>query len=167
MSLSKDEIFKIEDKTEEILDAFYGQSKIIPPVDLYKILAKNKLELEYGDFGNPEVLGALFRDERKIVVQYDTSLKRQLFTIAHELGHYSLHKHKEKDVYLRDVANLDDPTIKKEEQEANWFAASLLMPKNAFMFFYRYNPSITFLSETFQVSQSAAFYRLQNIQALV
>ncbi len=54
--------------------------------------------------------------------------QRKIFTLAHELGHYLLHPNQEK---LRiDSFNYSEDTLEsKEETEANYFAASLLVPK--------------------------------------
>lgn len=63
------------------------------------------------------------------------SKTRQRFTIAHELGHFELHKQdsglfvdKEFKMLFRDQ-NSSSGEIRKE-QEANAFAAAILMPEN-------------------------------------
>src|SRR5207244_4499292 len=58
---------------------------------------------------------------------------RRRFTIAHELGHWSLHRDAEQAVYCRSTSI--DPTyadarplLPLAEEQANAFAAALLMP---------------------------------------
>lgn len=86
---------------------------------------------------------------------------RQRFTIAHELGHYFLH---------RDRAPFEDGLLfRKEnqlnslEREANQFASLLLMPSHEFRRALN-NQHISEVAKMFGVSEQAARYRLQHIQ---
>jgi hypothetical protein len=60
--------------------------------------------------------------------------ERRRFTIAHELGHHYLHQQGQGTLFCRhgsvdaDEAPADRPELPAIESEANWFAASLLMP---------------------------------------
>lgn len=54
--------------------------------------------------------------------------KRKIFTVAHELGHYLLHHNKEK-LRIDKFKYSEDTQESQEETEANYFAASLLVPK--------------------------------------
>ncbi|MBR1479487.1 MAG: ImmA/IrrE family metallo-endopeptidase [Alphaproteobacteria bacterium] len=51
-----------------------------------------------------------------------------MFTVAHELGHYILQPLAEKEEYRLDEYRYDDKNAGKET-EANYFAASLLIPE--------------------------------------
>jgi hypothetical protein len=58
---------------------------------------------------------------------------RRRFTIAHELGHWQLHRHGDGAIYCRssalDADDAEDPErLSEPEEEANAFAAALLMP---------------------------------------
>jgi hypothetical protein len=56
---------------------------------------------------------------------------RRRFTIAHEFGHWSLHRDAERPVYCRSTSvDPDDarPPIPPPEDQANVFAAAVLMP---------------------------------------
>lgn len=53
---------------------------------------------------------------------------RQRFSIAHEIGHWKQHPNLAQG-YLCTAADLRDYGRSVEEAEANWFAATLLMPK--------------------------------------
>ena len=68
------------------------------------------------------VAGQILLDEKRIIVNSRHSLARQRFTIAHELGH-SLLRHKPRVGHF-----LDCQSDSAQEQEANLFAAYLLMP---------------------------------------
>lgn len=104
------------------------------------------------------------QDIAEIYLNKDFSSARKIFTLAHELGHYMLHS---KDRKLRvDVFDYSKDTQESiEETEANYFAASLLMPKEEFERVLRVaNGNIDITSKYFGVSSSAAENRLQWIQ---
>jgi Zn-dependent peptidase ImmA (M78 family) len=85
---------------------------------------------------------------------------RQRFTLAHELGHYFLH---------RDHGAFTDGLLFRREnqrnaleRQANNFAAMLLMPTIPFKRELRHN-DLTEVARNFGVSRQAAQYRLDNI----
>lgn len=70
-------------------------------------------------------------------ISYDGSVKlpaRINFTVAHELGHYLLHRKIREDFRCgqSEMLEYDSPASKKLESEANSFATYLLMPANDF-----------------------------------
>lgn len=87
---------------------------------------------------------------------------RQRFSVAHELGHWELHPNISQG-YLCTGQNLRDYGKSAEEAEANWFAATLLMPK--FMLppsMFRQDPSfasLAALAGEFRTSVTAAARR--------
>jgi hypothetical protein len=83
---------------------------------------------------------------------------RQNFTIAHELGHYILHSRSGKVAPM--VAGRKGST--RVEWEANWFAASLLMPEKEFKM-WALKPEVRdlTLSGVFGVSLEAVQVRKQ------
>jgi hypothetical protein len=58
--------------------------------------------------------------------------QRRRFTIAHELGHYELHCDDDRSLFCRSSSVVEDeadrPTSEPREDEANVFAAALMMP---------------------------------------
>lgn len=82
-----------------------------------------------------DVSGFLYRDKSDTVIGVNThhAPARQNFTAAHELGHWLLHEEEQLHidhgfrVRLRD--DVSSQGIDEAEREANFFAASLLMPK--------------------------------------
>lgn len=95
-----------------------------------------------------------------ILLPPHTSLHRDTFTIAHELGHYFLHARQGQ----TPIEAKRDLTPDRAEWEANWFAAALLMPATEFEEIYRRLGSTlpeTDLAAHFGVSEAAAEVRLR------
>src|SRR5690349_12057855 len=103
----------------------------VPVDDLAKAL---DIDVRYSA-GAEDVSGALIRDEDAVVIAVNSAQheNRQRFTIAHEIGHFLLHKgtqvHFDEDfrINYRDATSSD--ATKRDEIEANGFAAALLMPE--------------------------------------
>jgi Zn-dependent peptidase ImmA (M78 family) len=164
MALSKERILTIESLTMDLLREAYTGEDIIPPINLNKIVERAGLNLMTGEVDNPNIAGFYDRKERLIVVKKSDPLFRKVFTIAHELGHYYLHANKPSEIFYRqDLDCLVDGDEKLQEQEANWFAASLLMPKNVFIRFWMLIRDMDELAQRFGVSSTACYYRLKNL----
>lgn len=85
---------------------------------------------------DPNISGAIqYDDEKKtnpvIFINSIHPINRQRFTLAHELGHFFLHNGGK--LRIDNLNYADDNKNVREEVEANYFAASLLMPKGAFL----------------------------------
>lgn len=167
--LSAEKIEIIEAKAENVLRSAYDGGSLEIPVNLGKVADRNGLTLTSATFKNSDVLGLFDRKERAIYIAQDTPFPRMAFTIAHEIGHYVLHQNKEKDIFLRlEEINIDMQS-KEEEQEANWFASSLLMPRSTVLEFWTFpyeidvQSKIEKLSLIFGVSKTAMLYRLKNL----
>jgi Zn-dependent peptidase ImmA (M78 family) len=122
-------------KIERLVDAVlaeYGIKKPATPLD--KILKKIGIELKYGDLG--DVSGLLVRSDEMATIGVNAKHPevRQRFTIAHELGHYLLHaglsSHFDRDYRVNYRSTESSQATNVEEIEANFFAASILMPKD-------------------------------------
>lgn len=87
---------------------------------------------------------------------------RKTFTLAHELGHHFLHESDKLRLDDLDYSKNDKDT--KEESEANYFAASLLVPKD--LLFKKVNDGLDNekLAEYFQVSPVVIRNRLKWIK---
>jgi len=99
----------------------------------------------------------------KIFIEKSMSSERKRFTLAHELGHHFLHE----GLKLR-LDNLDYSASDKdtsEESEANYFAASLLVPKELLLPKLKQNVPLEELADHFKVSLSAMRNRVKWIQA--
>jgi Zn-dependent peptidase ImmA (M78 family) len=171
MSLSKEEIKVIEEKARDLIcDAFdVDNEKCVEfPLDLGKILNYKKIQLIPVDesvmnnqsHSQDIPIGAYDSQEKRIYVVDTLPYTRLAFTIAHELGHHILHQ--ESDIYYRSQY-FKGGVVNKKEQEANWFAASLLMPEDVFKAYWNSSKDINRLASYFGVSKMAAKFRLENL----
>jgi Zn-dependent peptidase ImmA (M78 family) len=122
-------------KIEALVQALLSEARITAaPVPVAKI-AKAKGARIHVDALEGEMSGFLYRDSDQAVIGVNTSHStgRQNFTMAHELGHLLLHDQeqlrvdREFRVRLRDDVSSQGTDV--AEREANFFAASLLMPR--------------------------------------
>lgn len=76
-------------------------------------------------------LGFAVRKDGDIVIYTNSSvrLSREIFTLAHEIGHVVLHM-EEASSFIDNGSTLSDYSTDEKEQEANYFAACLLMPED-------------------------------------
>jgi Zn-dependent peptidase ImmA (M78 family) len=146
----------------QILDAHWDGNL---PVDPRRIARS----LGVAVFGQPmEVSGVIEIKDGKPVISYnaDEPSVRQRFTIAHEIGHFALgHLEGSQKLWRDPVGNFSSSANKREEREANMFAAQLLMPASTVRYAVR-EVGITGVAELarmFGVSQVAMGYRLTNL----
>ena len=107
------------------------------PVDVFSLPAKLGVRLREA-FLADDISGMLERDQDTflITLSANDSVTRKRFTLAHELGHYMLHRNLVGDGVDDDRAYRSTQAGKyhntligpHEETQANKFAASLLMP---------------------------------------
>jgi len=105
-----------------------------PPVRIKSLIKKLNITCSEEEFGNSLSGVAMVEKNRKLIsVNKAHSKHRRRFTMAHELGHILLHEDQSLSVDVRPVAFLRDDSSSTgqdwREVEANYFAASLLMPK--------------------------------------
>lgn len=102
-----------------------------PPIDPALIARELGIIVNFVEFDkdHENISGFYFAKKNIIYINANEYPPRMTFTIAHELGHQRLHeewsKSKNYQVLYRDLRNQNDP----KEQEANCFAAHLLVPK--------------------------------------
>lgn len=115
----------------------------------------HKLGLESNMVGNDafSVGKVIFYDDK-------TSIGRQRFSIAHELGHIVLHCSERVTVYNREPSPNDDPI----EAEANVFASRLLAP--LCVLHYLNVKSAQEISELCNISSAAAKIRFERLCAV-
>ena len=138
---------EITDVAERMLADFQKEEghMIYPPIPVEDIIERHlNLNLDYVAMetrpNEPAVLGAIYIHDRLIKINtgmtQDRNVGRLAFTCAHEAGHWALHRR------IVEAANRKEgcpPVIlcrkKREYQpiewQANYFAASLLMPEEA------------------------------------
>lgn len=116
-----------------IADIFRGNCKInrYAIIDIFKEVESCEYKLIRYPLGEDGDLGFVIRKDRDIIVFSNTSsrLSREIFTLAHEIGHIKLHMG-EKNSFIDNAHTISSVTrnIDQMEQEANYFAACLLMP---------------------------------------
>ena len=150
---------------------------LCPRIDLAKKIGLDVIAYNLGD----DISGTLVIDNGKGFIGYNPShpRRRQRFTIAHEIGHYQLHNSSktnqlfvDKDFVMKyRSANNYTPLEKKHEQEANAFAAALLMPKHFIDKEIRKKSNVDLheldliesLAKLFDVSVPAMTFRLTNL----
>lgn len=93
-----------------------------------------------------------------IFISNFTSAMRNQFTIAHELGHYFLHSN-QGEIPLRAERFGSD----QAEWEANWFAASFLMPEKEFTKDCQKGMQPYSIAVKYGVSEAAAEVRMKSL----
>lgn len=153
------------------------------PVDIEAIAKRCGISVEQTDLGE-DISGVLVVRGENATIAYSSNQgdQRKRFTIAHEIGHYALHRNLENDTVFVDrdfivkyrSNKIYSEVEMRQEREANAFAASLLMPKE-FIYEELNKESIKYLTETdvivelarvFNVSIPAMTFRLTNLNIL-
>lgn len=111
----------------QIVETLILDYKLTPPINLLTICDDLNIKVKEVDFDD-DVSGMLAK--KTIYLNSNIHENRKRFTLAHELGHYLVHKKQDnsyKGVRFRSeyIASQE----KNEEREANHFASLLLMPK--------------------------------------
>ena len=134
------------------------------PVNPIEIAKKEGLDVSLYEFKEyKQISGFINYKLNKIYINsLDKFLPRQIFTIAHELGHHFLHRELTEYKYkvsMRDTTK-NETTI--EEVQANIFAANLLVPSKFLHEFYqkRNEYSIYSIAIAFGVSKQVIENRL-------
>jgi len=134
-----------------------------PGDPMYDVVKKLGGKIVYIDEWNPlegESLKVIGESNFTIYIPRVTSPQRDRFTIAHELGHYILHSLFGEDPFpFNRKKNPND----RVEWEANWFAASFLMPKEKFEAEMKIDSSNLHLASVFDVSITAIITRKNSI----
>ena len=148
------------------------------PVDVWRVARQLGVRIERADLGE-DCSGVLVRKGSAAVigVNYSHHPNRQRFTIAHELGHFVLHKgtrYVDKGTATVQFRNAESSTgTQIEEREANQFAAALLMPAVWVRREFRKHPfdlgddeALNAMCRRFGVSSQALSFRLVNLALL-
>lgn len=157
--------FALAEKCAAKLVSDYGY--VLPPVDPEAIAETLGVRVLYADFGaHKEMISGLIQfqnDSATILINAAESANRKTFTIAHELGHFMMHKEWAKGPnYVLPRRNGYAVTKPNEEVEADAFAANLLVPK-AMLKKYATSASVFELSKIFVVSEAVINNRLKAI----
>lgn len=163
---------RIDEKAMKLL---HQSEALALPVNLDRVVERLGLSLNEKPLEN-EYSGFLAVKEKTIVVNLHHPPARRRFTIAHEIGHYQLHRRSE------DIPVFIDRAVyhRKEsaegvdhlmEMQANAYAAGLLMPEALLDAYLEKHPTLDLekpadikaLAEDFEVSRPAMEFRLINL----
>ncbi|MEX1012746.1 MAG: ImmA/IrrE family metallo-endopeptidase [Waddliaceae bacterium] len=132
-----------------------------PPVPIIEIAESFGLTVRDVDFGERQALsGILDIDNKKIYLNNNDSSTHKRFTVAHELGHWILHKELIREdpsltlFYRKPIRGEED----NREKEANCFAANILVPLQQ-LALYANKYSDFELARFFAVSKEVIGYR--------
>lgn len=183
--LEKNKMLLIENTVEKIIKENCLTPS--PSIDIVSLVNNNGFDVETTKM-DIETTGRLLVDDKEenkqriITVNTvftnddndtDYILKKSRFITAHEYGHFVLHYEQlgQPTYAHRDTHHRTEPI----EQEADYFARSILMPINQFKSIYMFimtlnnnnkKNTIRFLSETFQVTKNKVNKRLEDLTTL-
>lgn len=155
----------IIDTPDKLLKYAKDNAIEIVPLDLSKLGEKLGIKIEFLPMKD-DISGMLYKEEDSdqwhINANKNHHKNRQRYTIAHELGHYFLHKHLH--TRFEDVIYFRGGEPSKEEWQANEFASNILMPEQELREYVRKGiVEIDDLAEKFQVSTLALRIRAKNL----
>ncbi len=153
---------KITDLVAEIFEYLPKNRSGAPlaPINISKAIELYGLKAYDVDFKGQGISGAFDRSKMEIYVNSSDPYVIKIFTLAHELGHYLLHKDVKNDVLFREKGKHGREKI---EREANTFAAELLMPEAAIKIYWPITENIQQLADKFSVSYVAMRNRLHQL----
>lgn len=160
--------------------------KLEPPINVWAIARQLNFEVFEAGFKDAKVSGMMIDSKkvvkmlgckRAIVLNREENKERQAFTVAHELAHFVLHCNDRTDFFEayhwgKEKRSLteEEKQKKKLEDEADKFAAMLLMPTNTFSDVYqqlrnKYDTTelIRAMSKIFMVEDEAVKRRIRGI----
>lgn len=98
-------------------------------IDLFKECERCGYKLLRYPLGEEAALGFTMKKDADIIIFTNTysRLSREYFTLGHEIGHVLMHMDNT-DSFVDDAITISGRSTDEKEQEANYFAACLLMP---------------------------------------
>jgi Zn-dependent peptidase ImmA (M78 family) len=100
-------------------------------IDLFKECERCGYKLIRYPLGEDADLGFTLKKDSDTIIFTNTCsrLSREIFTLAHEIGHVVLHMEKTIS-FIDDASTISEKNTDEKEEEANYFAACLLMPED-------------------------------------
>lgn len=165
------------EQLENILESFLKKNKIKlkAPVDVFDLATKLGFDVRGAEF-KENIDGLIIVDENKeaisefisnkvIVYNCKKNINDKKFIVAHELAHYIYAKIKNENKKL--ILALRDHNVgysnDNEEQEMDYIAAAILVPKDSFKKTYSENSSVSSLADYYKVSEKLAHRRVSEI----
>ena len=153
--------YSLAKKKAEELTAVYSS----PPIPVLEIAQSNGVNVVFSNFGKHSDAVSAFCDfhGKRIFINERDAMTRKMFTMAHELGHWILHR----EFFENDpsgyavLPRYSKPESNPFEQEANAFAAELLAPSR--LVSPVKGAGATTLARIFGVSREMMEIRLKNV----
>lgn len=148
-----------------VLEVARAEGIVTKPLDVNSLAKALSLRVEYKVLSD-DISGMLEKKNEKWVVVVNSlhHKNRQRFTIAHEIAHFLLHRDKEESFVDKAFFRSDDG-VGGIEAEANKFAASILMPREEFVFYVRnVSNELKKVADEFGVSTAAVKVRADSIR---
>ena len=157
---------QIQKRAEELF-AQHGSEIPVQVVAIAKSLNLRIFTIRMPEFIGSLPSGVLAETEDyswSIFLKNTDSLTRQRFTIAHELGHFLLHRGQPfVDAFVAGETFYRSDEDNEVEKEANYFAACLLMPAVEVKKSWPKFSDPGELAKHFQVSEVSMTFRLKNL----
>lgn len=152
------------EQISQLANLFAQATSFKPGTDIFKyVKEKLKGRIKYSDDMTDSSGGSIEVNADSsftIYLSQITSIKRDVFTIAHELGHYVLHSRLGRIPLSANRSGEND----EAEKEANTFAACFLMPEKEVKEKFYKCENIEELAKEFNVSHTAMHWRCHNLK---
>lgn len=153
------------DTPEKLLKFAESQGLDPVPLNVAAVAEMVGIRIEYVSLEN-DLSGILYKDEENdswvMQVNEDHHPNRRRYTVAHELGHFCLHRHLRR--RFEDKIFFRGGEANKPEWQANDFASAILMPEDKFREMVRSGVSkVEMLAKEFKVSTLALRIRAKNL----
>ena len=140
------------------------------PVNISRVSKNLGCELELVDFDPKNISARVIKksSDPKYTIQIarGKDIKRQRFSIAHEIAHIILHDQDDAEnefVELRRSPLNYKPDELYNETQANMFAAALLLPKKEVISVWNSTKDIEEVADIFNISKEVVYNRLYNL----
>ena len=175
----------VNDKIRKQIDTISQYIDYEFPRNIISICEKLNIQVQETNLLSNDISGLIYKNKENtnynILINSNQSAGRKSFTIAHELGHFLLHKDRlddEKEIisiakgidinslgYItrQNITTTSSPEYRELESEANKFAAEILMPEKEFLKQCICQNSIDDIANFFGVSISAATIRADRL----
>lgn len=141
----------------------------VDPAEVAKSLGYRIIDVDFDEKEN--IMGMVFRDHKTqaILISNNVSEDEQRFITAHEIGHVVLHHdfdEDDKDYVEVDFYRDTQDELSAKEIEANFFAASLLIPENTARRVWKKLHDVDDFADFFSVSKRVASQRLISLDLI-
>ena len=146
-------------------DVYNVNGKMRLPIDVFEIADRLGIPIESTPLPQ-NVAGFIIKEADEemptIYVNEEDGPQRQRFTVAHELGHYIVHREDAEIAYVDNRDELASTGTDDLERRCNAFAAELLMPEALVKRYWAEGWKFEDMRRRFDVSKAAMLNRLKH-----